>query len=134
MIVRYRCTATTAFGRKLPEILEKLRTDSDNFCTSILRVEGSTSMTTGVAPLISIAAAVATAVWETVNTASPEPTLSERSARLIASVPFATPMTLSTFNQSANSLSNRVTSSPRMYQPLLKTRLMRASSSPRYCR
>ena len=53
---------------------------------------GSTSTKTGIAPAASIAATVATAVWETVITSSPGPIFNARKANSIASVPLATPI------------------------------------------
>jgi hypothetical protein len=87
------------------------------------------STSTGVAPQSSIAATVATAVWETVMTSSPGPMPQPRSARCRASVPLPTPTPDRTPQYAANSASNARTSSPRMYRPLSSTRAIAPSIS-----
>src|ERR1700712_4079999 len=75
------------------------------------------SINNGVAPVISIAATVATAVWETVTTEQPEPMSRARKASAMASVPLPQPITEDTPSQAANSASKARSSLPRMYQP-----------------
>jgi hypothetical protein len=55
-------------------------------------VSRSTSQKTGVAPVGGIASALAQNVKDGTTTSSPGPTPSARSAIVIASVPFATPI------------------------------------------
>ena len=86
----YRCTGTIAAGRA-PGSPEVDRTAASRRSTSMRNVPGSMSTSTGTAPVASIAAIVATAVCETVNTASPVPTPRARSASSKASVPLPTP-------------------------------------------
>ena len=88
------------------------------------------SISTGVAPTISIAATVATAVCDTVTTLVPGPTPSARSASASASVPLPQPTAAVAPSQAANSASNARTSWPRMYQPDCSTRATAASISP----
>ena len=87
------------------------------------------SISTGVAPTISMAATVATAVCETVATAQPGPTPSARNASASASVPLAQPMAWAAPSQAANSVSKARPSTPRMYQPEASARATAASIS-----
>ena len=74
-------------------------------------------------------ATVATAVCDTVATASPGPIPRPRSASASASVPLATPTACPTPIYVANSASKAATSLPRMYQPLASARATAASMS-----
>ena len=69
---------------------------------SSVKVRGSTSMNTGRAPLNSMAAAVATAVCDTVMTSSPGLISWAFSAKSRASVPEATPTTRLLLQNPAN--------------------------------
>lgn len=92
------------------------------------------SSSSGVAPAISTAATVATAVCDTVATVAPGPTSNARSANASASVPLPQPTACAAPSHAANSDSNALTSSPRMYQPDVSTRCTAASISPRSAR
>src|SRR6266699_6126816 len=96
---------------------------------SIVKPPGSMSTSTGTAPARSIAATVATAVCETVNTRSPGATLQASNASSIASVPLPAPTACPIPSQVANAASNPSTSCPRMYWPLASTRAIAASIS-----
>ena len=111
-----------AFSRNFFETDSRIA--SSRQFTSIVKVSGSTSTSTGEAPVSSIAATVATAVCETVMTASPGPTSQARKASAIASVPFPTPTTWRAPRNAANSFSNAATSPPKIYQPLSSARAM----------
>ena len=76
-------------------------------CGSIVKVTGSTSTTTGTAPIEQIAAIVATAVWATVNTSSPGATSQASNASRSASVPDATPIPQAAWQKVAKACSNR---------------------------
>ena len=85
------------------------------------------SSSSGVAPTISIAATVATAVWDTVTTVAPAPMPSPRSASVSASVPLAQPTARAAPCQAAYSASKASPSLPRMYQPDPSARATAAS-------
>src|SRR5215212_830167 len=92
---------------------------------------GSTSHSTGVAPVRSMPATVGTQVFAWVITSSPGPTPSASSASSIASVPLATATACRLPAKPANSRSNARPSSPRTYQPLSSTLSTAASISAR---
>ena len=75
----------TAAGRSPVELW--FRSTSSTAAAVIVEVIGSTSIRTGRAPVASMAATVATAVWEGATTACPGPISQARSASSIASVP-----------------------------------------------
>ncbi len=85
------------------------------------------SSSSGVAPTISIAATVATAVCDTVATVMPGPMPRPRRISISASVPLAQPMARFCSIQAAYSRSNATPSPPRMYQPEASTRPTAAS-------
>ena len=87
------------------------------------------SISSGVAPAISIAATVATAVCDTVTTVAPGPMSSARNARASASVPLAQPTAAAVPSQAANSASKAWPSAPSMYQPDASARATAASIS-----
>jgi hypothetical protein len=92
------------------------------------------SISSEVAPTISIAATVATAVWDTVTTVLPGPISSARNARAIASVPLPQPTDAVTPSHAANSASNARSSWPRTYQPDSSARATAPSISARNAR
>ena len=81
---------------------------------SSVKLIGSISAKTGVAPLATIAATVATAVCEGVITSSPHVIPSAFKPRIIESVPEFTPIHSVTPTYAANSSSKLETSDPRM--------------------
>jgi hypothetical protein len=101
----YRCTGTIALVRG---VIAAAR-------PSGLRVSesGSTSTSTGVAPVYVITATEATKVNGTVMTSSPGPMPAATSARCSAAVPELTPTPWAAPEYAANSRSNAATSSPR---------------------
>jgi hypothetical protein len=93
------------------------------------------SSSSGVAPTISMAATVATAVWLTVTTVLPSPMPMPRRMSMMASVPLAQPTACMVGapgllpSQAANSASKASPSRPRMYQPEASARATAASIS-----
>ena len=87
------------------------------------------SSSSGVAPAISIAATVATAVCETVTTVEPSPMPRPRRISASASVPLAQPTARVVPSQAAYSCSKASPSLPRMYQPEASARATAASIS-----
>ena len=100
----------------------------------MVKVSGSMSTSSGVAPVISMAATVATAVWETVTTVLPGPMPMPRSVSASASVPLAQPTARFWPCQAAYSRSKASPSLPRMYQPEPSARSTAASISSLWAR
>ncbi len=94
----------------------------------------SISISTGIAPARSIAATVATAVCDTVNTRSPAPMPQARTASSSASVPLPQPIPCATPISAAKRLSKVSASRPRMYWPLSSTRAIAALIAARCSR
>ena len=97
---------------------------------STLQVLGSTSTKIGLAPTWQIASTVAAKVRGVVMTSSPGPMSQAFRAKHRASVPEDTPTASFVWQNSANSLSKRATSSPWIKDALASTRPMAASISP----
>src|SRR4028118_2017703 len=75
------------------------------------------SSSSGTAPAISIAATVATAVWDTVATVAPSPMPKPRRISASASVPLAQPPARAAPSHAANPRSNASHSRQGAYQP-----------------
>ncbi len=98
---------------------------------SMLKVRGSTSMNTGVAPQYRTLLAVAMYEWLTVTTSSPSFTPATLNARWRAVVQLETAQACGASTYSANSRSKAATSGPCVIQPLRMTRrAASASASP----
>ena len=93
---------------------------------SILRVRGSTSTNTGVAPTATMTLAVATQVMGVVMTSSPGPMSASRKATSMVAVPFENERTERPPNSADNCASNACTCGPEVIQPDASTRLTSA--------
>src|SRR5690606_26957619 len=101
------------------------------FETSRLKVPGSMSTKTGVAPTREIDSAVAKKVKGVVITSSPGPIPRASSVRTRASVPLATPTPWAAPQRAATSSSRACTSGPRIYRPPSNTPSTAFSTSSR---
>ena len=97
----------------------------------MLKVRGSMSTNTGRAPTLCTAPAVAKNVNGVVTTSSPVPISSARSARRIASVPFAHPTAYFVAESPATAHSSAATGSPRMNDWLSTTCIIASTTLSR---
>src|SRR5271157_193894 len=111
----------------------RVRSRSSDASRSI-KPQGAQSTKTGVAPVLTIASAVARAEIGEVSTFSPGPQPSARKESSRASRPLATPTACIRPQYAASADSNSATSRPRIYQPLSPTALTASRTLSRVSR